>query len=349
MSIDPALNLVIAQLQHSRDNVLVVAGEQLAALPTPPAESRLQYISNRADVAFALRQHGASVDLNDFDFSGYACGQFDRIVYRISKEKAVVHHIINNAARILAGGGQLTLVGHKNEGLNSYSKNTAALFGCQPQRLRDAKGYSTATFTRQSSLGQNLKDSDYSCVRATVIAGDGQQFYSKPGIYGWQKIDRGSELLIDAIRDDFKDQAMTATPSILDLGCGYGYLSVMIAQLTGAKVVATDNNIAAISACEMNFSSHGISGEVIADDCGKSIGELFDLVVCNPPFHQGFETSHALTETFLREAVRHLKPGGIAYFVVNRFINIETGARRAFGKVEEIRSAQGFKVLRLQS
>ncbi len=349
MSLDPALNLVVAQLQQCCDPVLVIADEQLAALPKPPGGKRLQYISNRADVAFTLRQHGARVELNDFDFSGYACGQFDRIVYRISKEKAVVHHIINNAARILASGGRLTLIGHKNEGLNSYCKNTAALFDCQVERVRDAKGYSTATFTRQSNLGQNLNDSDYSCIRATVLAGTGQQFYSKPGIYGWQKIDRGSELLVDAIKDDIKDQAIAPAPSVLDLGCGYGYLSVMIGQLTGAAVVATDNNIAAISACEKNFSAHGIGGEVIADDCGKSIGQTFDLVVCNPPFHQGFDTSRALTEKFLREAARHLKSGGIAYFVVNRFIDIEAGARRAFSKVVEIKSEQGFKVLRLQS
>ena len=348
MSLDLALNLVIAQLQQCNDHVLVIADEQLAALPSPPEGQGLQYISNRVDVALALRRHGARVELNDFDFSGYACGQFDRVVYRISKEKAVVHHIINSAARILAVGGQLSLIGHKNEGLNSYSKNTAALFVCEAQRRRDAKGYSTASFTRQNELGPDLNDSDYSCLRVTAVASSGQQFYSKPGIYGWQKIDVGSELLVAAISQDIKHQGMKPMPSILDLGCGYGYLSVMIGQLTGATVVATDNNIAAISACKKNFSAHDINGDVIADDCGKNIGQTFDLVVCNPQFHKGFDTSRALTQTFIREAARHLKPGGIAYFVCNRFIDIETAAQHAFSNIVEIKSEQGFKVLRLQ-
>ena len=348
MKADPALNLVLAQSRQHDDPLLIVADEQLAALASPPTETGLRYLSNRADVATALRQHGAGVDLSDFDFSCYAVGHFDRVIYRISKEKAVVHHIINSAARILARGGALTLIGHKKEGLVSYSKNSAAYFGSEAHRIRGAQGYSAVTFTRQNELGQALNDSDYTDLRSTVRGEDGRAFFSKPGIYGWQKVDRGSMLLIDALSHDIDVQTPINKPRILDLGCGYGYLSVMTALSTGGSVVATDNNIAAIAACEKNLEAHGVSGRVIADDCGKTIVETFDLIVCNPPFHQGFDTRHSITEEFLQQAGRRLARSGVAYFVVNQFIGIESKARRIFRRITEVERQDGFKVLRME-
>ena len=348
MTADPATTLVLAQSRQHDAQLLIIADEQLATLTSPPTETRLQYLSNRVDVATALHRHGARVDLSDFDFSCYAVGQFDRIIYRISKEKAVVHHIINSAARILPHSGVLTLIGHKKEGLNSYSKNAAACFGGEIHRMRGALGYSAVTFTRQDQLGRALNDSDYTDLRGTVRGEDGRAFFSKPGIYGWQKIDRGSILLVDGLRGDIEDHARLEKPSILDLGCGYGYLSVMAALLTGGSVVATDNNIAAIAACEKNLDIHGIAGRVVADDCGKAIEETFDIIVCNPPFHQGFDTRHSITEDFLKQAGQRLAHSGVAYFVVNQFIGIECKARPIFHRITEIKRQDGFKVLRME-
>ena len=66
--------------------------------------------------------------------------------------------------------------------------------------------------------------------------------YSKPGIYGWQKIDRGSALLIEQLSDVLASMAR-APKRLADLGCGYGYLSIMAAQqLPDCQWLMTDNN-----------------------------------------------------------------------------------------------------------
>ncbi len=327
----------------------MIADEHLAALANPPVDTRLLYLSNRYDVAGNLAKHGAQANLSDFEFNAYPPAAFAAIVYRISKEKAVVHHIVNAAGRLLDKNGQLILIGHKQEGLNSYSRQAKQYLGGTMSQMRDTKGYRAITIGRGAELGTPLDDSDYSQIRATLETEQGGTLFSKPGVYGWRKIDRGSRLLVEAIRDFLAGDSLRQLNRVLDLGCGYGYLSVTLAGLGASHVVATDNNIAAVTVCRRNFYAHNIAGQVIADDCAAHIEQLFDTVVCNPPFHQGFNTSRSITLKFLQQARRRLLPSGRAFFVVNQFVGIEAGAAEVFSSVVEIYRGEGFKVLLMQA
>ncbi len=354
MPADPALTLLLQfvnrHLQQSTgQHLLVIADEHLAALDNPPVDHRLRYLSNRYDVAASLAKHGAAVDLGDFDIEQYSCTAFSGLLYRISKEKAVVNHIINAAPGLLAHGARFTLIGHKQEGLNSYRKHAGQYLGGITSQERGASGYQAVTFTRGIHSGERLDDSDYSRLRAIGQVGQGCALLSKPGIYGWQKIDRGSALLIEAIRHFLNGATSRRLNTVLDLGCGYGYLSVMLASLGATHIVATDNNMAAITACQQNFVAHNIAGEVVADDCAAHIERCFETVVCNPPFHLGFDTSRPLTAKFLKSARRRLLPSGRAFFVVNQFIGIEAPAAEVFTSVQEVHRGEGFKVLLMRA
>ena len=45
---------------------------------------------------------------------------------------------------------------------------------------------------------------------------------------------------------NFFSRWIPVNSSVLDLGCGYGYLSIRASRVTKAKIIATDNNAAAI-------------------------------------------------------------------------------------------------------
>ncbi len=350
MPADPAIRLVLERVQRhlqqpSVKPLLVIADEQLAALDNPPVSAAVRYLSNRYDVAAGLERHGATVDLSDFDTGRYADAAFSGLVYRISKEKAVVNHIINAAPGLLTTDGELTLIGHKQEGINSYCKHAGNYLGGRSSIERGDGAYRAASFTCRPVSGKRLDDNDYARIRLIQQNVQELTLYSKPGIYGWQKIDRGSSLLVAAIRNHLAGSEAARINTVLDLGCGYGYLSVMLACLGASHILATDNNIAAVNACRQNFIAHGIAGEVLADDCAGHIDQHFDTVVCNPPFHLGFDTSRGLTAKFLKNARRRLLPSGRAFFVVNQFIGIETPALEVFKSVQEIYRGQGFKVL----
>ena len=195
------------------------------------------------------------------------------------------------------------------------------------------------------TLDQPLDDREYERLQL-IAQEDDLEFYSKPGQYGWNKIDAGSACLIECLRQQIQLQTEAPTTA-LDLGCGYGYLGMMAARLGVQHITATDNNAAAVFSCRHNFSHNQIAGEVIADSCANSIHHQFDLVLCNPPFHRGFDTEKNLTEQFAASASHHLKKSGYALFVVNQFISLESIALPFFQAQETLYRDKSFKVIKL--
>jgi 16S rRNA (guanine1207-N2)-methyltransferase len=193
-------------------------------------------------------------------------------------------------------------------------------------------------------LGATLDDKAYTDLR--LIESDELSFYSKPGVFGWQKIDKGSEFLIEQLAM-IDDGSGLQGQSVLDLGCGYGYLSLKAGALRGSRITAVDNNIAAVTACRKNLQHVGLDAEVVCDDCGSSLAGNFDLILCNPPFHQGFDMESELTSKFIGASYQLLKPGGKALFVVNAFIPLERKAVDFYDKVDVIANNKSFKVLLL--
>ena len=88
--------------------------------------------------------------------------------------------------------------------------------------------------------------------------------------------------------------------------------------------------------------------EVVADAVARQLAPGFDLILCNPPFHQGFSVDAALTDKFLRQTRRLLSAGGVAVFVVNQFIPLERAAEKYFRRIETAARNQSFKLIRLE-
>lgn len=141
---------------------------------------------------------------------------------------------------------------------------------------------------------------------------------------------------------------MKQISSILDLGCGWGYLMCGTKHIDASRRVATDNNAAAIDAARLNTEHAGIQAEVLLDDCGEHIREKFDLILCNPPFHQGFSVDNSLLEKFLKNASRMSRRSTRCLFVVNQFIPLDTLADQYFSEVQLLNQQDGFKVWQLR-
>ena len=139
-----------------------------------------------------------------------------------------------------------------------------------------------------------------------------------------------------------------APGTLLDLGCGYGYLSVAAHAHGASAITATDTCAAALLACAKNFAAHGIAGEVVPSDCADGIAERFDLVLCNPPFHRGFAADQELCARFFRAAAGHLHRAGRALFVTHRVVPAATLAQEVFRSCEQIAATSSFQVNLLQ-
>jgi 16S rRNA (guanine1207-N2)-methyltransferase len=122
----------------------------------------------------------------------------------------------------------------------------------------------------------------------------------------------------------------------------------MTQRLLGVEFIAVDNNVTAVEVCRENFKRHAVSGEVMLDDCAAGIDRKVDVVICNPPFHQGFDIDDDLTTRFLEAAKKLLHKDGAAFFVVNSFIPLERKAKRLFSKVSVLDNNKSFKLLILE-
>jgi len=238
----------------------------------------------------------------------------------------------------------LMLSGEKTDGVKTYARHACKLFAdsCQPQKLGN---YYLARLTNYRDDQKPLDDKNYLALRP-IGSPDNLPLQSKPGIFGWNKIDQGSALLLNQLPHFLQSFGEANQPqSLLDLGCGYGFLACAAAQQGFTQITATDNNAAALRACKANFAALEVDGTVIAGDAGSQIEERFDAIICNPPFHQGFNIDSELTAKFLLASKRLLAPRGRALFVVNNFIALEKKAQDYFPRVREVARSGSFKLI----
>ncbi len=302
------------------------------------------YMSNRFDQVQRVSENHGNAVFNDFDFSILKFRP-EHIFLRIPKQRALVHWLINNAAEQLAEGGALWLAGAKGEGIKTHVARAAARLGSKAQKIKSPVSGVSQFIINRSQLGDRLDDSSYAQLRKIDFS-DGPSFWSKPGIYGWDKIDQGSQLLANWMKELFPNLAGQA---VLDLGCGYGYLAHQAALLEPVRLVATDNCAAAVIAAKKNLAGLCQDTTVVAADCASGIALGFDLILCNPPFHRGFVSSREpLHRNFLSAIKRLLNTKGRAMIVVNSFLRLDRAIAQAGLRTVERRSTDsGFDLYML--
>lgn len=350
---DQALDWIVNALreninQNDQKFVWCTDENALNGLPTLP-HANLQVITNRWDVAEQAKNRQLQVQFSDFNLSHHGDATLDGFFYRVSKEKPLVHHLLNQAWRCLKMGGELWLSGFKNDGTKTYIEKIAKLLGYEKSIQKNGNVYS-AQLVKHAPFDvlRQLDTHDYDLVRQ-IAPESGLNLVSKPGLFGWNKIDTGSALLITQLDNVFSSRP--APQTCLDLGCGYGYLTVAAAKHPATTEIKnwmlTDNNAAALQIAAENLRINQINGEVIGADAGSGINLSADLLLCNPPFHQGFSMDGDLTDKFLANASHLLTPSGVAVFVVNQFIPLERKAAPLFRHVKTLIDNGSFKVIYL--
>ncbi|MEQ9022745.1 MAG: methyltransferase [Pseudomonadales bacterium] len=343
---DSATDALIEKiLEQHRENpnakLLWLADEH----PISPAKldilpkSSLVFISNRFDQYQLATSKGIRSQFSDFEILPDAAPE--SIFFRAPKERALTHFLINQSYAHLPHEGKLWIFGYKNEGIKTHISRAAKLFGSGAKVIKGSNQLSIACLNKLSEKGELLDDANYQSLRQITIEQFGS-FWSKPGIYGWAKIDAGSELLTKALS---KHGDTREGMQILDIGCGYGYLGLWATRLKPSLLTVTDNCFGALEAARKNLASAG--AQIQPSNAGDGIEGQYDLILCNPPFHQGFSTTPNLHAHFLSNVHRLLNPKGAAWFVVNQFLPLEKIAQDNGLKATEILRKGGFKVLRL--
>jgi ribosomal protein L11 methyltransferase (prmA) len=117
---------------------------------------------------------------------------------------------------------------------------------------------------------------------------------------------------------------------ILDIGCGYGVVSVILKSFyPEASVTLSDVNERALELSEENLKKYNINGyEIIKSNVFEKIEGKFDMILSNPPIRAGKDTIFKI----YTEAYEHLNKDGEFYCV----IQTKHGAKSTQKKLVEI-------------
>lgn len=152
-------------------------------------------------------------------------------------------------------------------------------------------------------------------------------------------LDHGTDVLLRTI-------TKTNPSSILDIGCGYGPLGIILSkQFPKASVLMVDRDLLAVRYTKINCLLNDVSNVEVLGSVGlENVGDRkFDLIVSNVPAKIGDD---AITEEFILTPLKHLTADGELWIVVvnglNRFI---PKVGRQFNlRVQEVRKRAGHTV-----
>ncbi|WP_027342537.1 class I SAM-dependent methyltransferase [Hamadaea tsunoensis] len=167
---------------------------------------------------------------------------------------------------------------------------------------------------------------------------------SSTGVFSADRLDPGTAVLLRKAPLPGDD----ATGTFLDIGCGYGPItSVLAVGAPRVRVVAVDVNERARALAEQNMATLGVADRVVVaapDDVDPAL--RFDQIWSNPPIHVGKAELHDL----LLHWLPRLTPDGTAWLVVARHLGSDSLADwlggQGFPTVKHA-SQKGFRVLRV--
>ena len=239
------------------------------------------------------------------------------------------------AAYTLADGGTLWLAGSRKAGFERYLGWAREMLGsgevvARNKDMRVAALQKRKVATKPAPLVNTIE---------AELRGKLLRFYTFPGVFSANEIDPASELLLEHLPKE------VAGKEILDLGAGYGALSLPLA-LEGANTTLLEQSLTAVESARISFSRANATAEILYSDVDESLQEdkLFDIVISNPPFHVGGHVVLDVAEAFVAAAHSRLRPGGRFYLVANPFLKYDRWLQQRFGNVRELYSGR-YRVL----
>ena len=101
---------------------------------------------------------------------------------------------------------------------------------------------------------------------------------------------------------------------MLDVGCGYGFLGIVISKILNVDIELVDVNKRALHLSERNIKLNEVKGRAYESNAYECVKNKYDYIITNPPIRAGKET----VLNILKGAKNHLLDNGELWFVISK-------------------------------
>lgn len=349
-TVDPAVMMLTEAAEFPPGARVLVYGGVLAAQLAQRATAGMLRVADTSSRALGTARRAYSAHSHTVEIATQVAlpstqyGTFDVALVAAPQSRSLARRWLIEARAGLSTGGVLYLSGANDMGIRSLIDDAAAVFGgahtLQTKRhSRVARSVAVAGQPLPAWADEPGIALDSWYIFEATLAGGPRLIHSLPGVFSYDRLDAGTRLLLEYF---------TVPPGarVLDLGCGYGVLGLVAAERGAAQVDLLDENMYAVAAARRTLADHGVAPARVelADVRAGAFRGPYDLVVTNPPFHQGKAVDYGASRGFVAYARELLAPGGRFVLVANSFLRYDTLLRQHFAEVELLAQTPGFQV-----
>lgn len=306
-------------------------------------------IADSALLPQALRKNAGANALSVpavMDWQAPPKGPFDLIVLKIPRQLDYLEYllrwsntVLSPTGRVVAGG----MIKHLPDRCADLFANLMA--SNEPQRAKRKARVIVAARGEAALEGWGNEQKGYLLPDAGTAQSAPPHVLGLPAVFARERLDIGTRVFLPQVSAAVARLSISAR--VLDLGCGNGVvgLSTLI-ERPDLCVDFADVSSQAIASARGNVSRccpKATAGFHHTD--GVPPGEHYDLILCNPPFHEGGTIGDHIALRMFRQASQALNPGGALLVVGNRHLGYHAKLKKDFVRVEQRAADPKFVVL----
>ncbi|MDN5571203.1 MAG: class I SAM-dependent methyltransferase [Propionibacteriaceae bacterium] len=159
---------------------------------------------------------------------------------------------------------------------------------------------------------------------------------SRGDVFNTNRLDDGTHLLLRTLgrvlpTPPARPPSVPTAGVAIDFGCGSGIIATWLA-VRGFAVTGIDVSQQALASTRLTAAANRVAvGTRRSDGFGRTPAASADLIVSNPPFHQGAAKDSTPTFEMIRRAGEVLRPGGELWLVFNSHLPYLPALRAGVG------------------
>lgn len=279
-------------------------------------------------------------DIISFGLEALSPGEFDAALVFVPKAKGELNILLSYACSGLKPGGKLFLVGAKKEGVASAAKQLDK-WSDKVYKVDSAK-HCQLWLAEVNDTAKPFDLADHMSSFSIEIDDVSRELATIPGVFSYQRLDLGTELLLSQIPLHAKKMLHGR---VLDFGCGSGPIGITAKLLKPEiQLEMVDVNWLALECTKRSCALNKVDAKIYPSDGWGAVDGRVDAVLSNPPFHEGVSYDYQTSERFIQVAKDKMTKHAALMIVANGFLKYASVIEHHFGRCDVLVETTKFKV-----